>query len=131
MLAAARPELDLTLVEARERKWSFLLAAARKAALPCRALDVRVRAPLPAGLPESLDLVTSRALKLPIDLLAALAERLSADGRLLLWVGDLDPELPPALALGRSLTLPGSDSRRILELRRREECPETLDGRIE
>lgn len=128
VLAAARPELDLTLVEARERKWSFLLSAARRAALPCRALDVRVRAPLPAGLPERLDLVTSRALKLPVDLLAALAERLSAAGRLLLWVGEHDPDLPPALALGRSLPLPGSDHRRVLELRPAGGEPRTLDG---
>ena len=29
VLAAARPDLHVTLVETRERKWSFLLAAAR------------------------------------------------------------------------------------------------------
>src|SRR3954454_20307279 len=42
VLAAARPGLEMTLVEARERKWAFLSAAARKAALPCRCLDVRM-----------------------------------------------------------------------------------------
>src|SRR5262245_17111737 len=64
VLAAARPELAMTLAEARERKWAFLLAAARQASLPCRCLNVRVQAPLPAGLPESMDILTSRALKL-------------------------------------------------------------------
>ena len=35
VLAAARPNLQMTLVEARERKWAFLIAAARRASLPC------------------------------------------------------------------------------------------------
>ena len=58
VLAAARPGLEMTLVEARGRKWAFLSAAARRAALPCRCLDVRVQIPLPAGLPESIDVLT-------------------------------------------------------------------------
>src|SRR5258708_35932431 len=40
VLAAARPDLEMTLVEARERKWSFLVAAARKACVPCPCLNV-------------------------------------------------------------------------------------------
>src|SRR5262245_54139195 len=64
VLAAPRPDLEMTLAEARERKWAFLLAAARKASLPCRCLNVRVQIPLPAGLPESIDIITSRALRL-------------------------------------------------------------------
>src|SRR5947209_4043348 len=42
VIAAARPRLAVTLVEARERKWAFLQAAARRAALPCRCLNARV-----------------------------------------------------------------------------------------
>jgi 16S rRNA (guanine527-N7)-methyltransferase len=118
VLAAARPGMEMTLVEARERKWAFLSAAARKASLPCRCLNVRVDVPLPAGLPASLDLVTARALKLEADVLGALAERLEPEGRVLLWVGEDDPALPPNLAPGRSVRIPGSRSRRILELRR-------------
>jgi 16S rRNA (guanine527-N7)-methyltransferase len=118
VLAAARPGLEMTLVEARERKWAFLSAAVRKASLPCRCLNVRVEVPLPAGLPASLDLVTARALKLESDVLGALAERLEPEGRVLLWGGEDDPLLPPNLALGRSVRIPGSRSRRILELRR-------------
>src|SRR5262245_62172854 len=49
VLAAARPGLEVTLVEAREKKWAFLLAAIRRASLPCTALNVRVGSPLPAG----------------------------------------------------------------------------------
>jgi 16S rRNA (guanine527-N7)-methyltransferase len=120
VLAAARPGLEMTLAEARERKWAFLAAAARKASLPCRCLNVRVEVPLPAGLPASLDVVTARALKLESDVLGALAERLGPEGRILLWVGEDDPPLPPDLAPGRTLRIPGSRSRRILELRRRD-----------
>jgi 16S rRNA (guanine(527)-N(7))-methyltransferase RsmG len=121
VLAAARPELKMALAEARERKWAFLTAAARRASLPCRCLNVRVDAPLPAGLPERLDVVTARALKLGPEVLAALAERLGADGRILLWVGEEDPELPPGLWPSGSIKLAGSRMRRILQL----QCTET------
>lgn len=118
VLAAARPGLAVTLVEAREKKWAFLLAAIRRASLPCAALNVRVGVPLPAGLPARLDLVTTRALKLDSEMLDALAERLSEHGCFLLWVGGEDPEIPPALAVDGSVRLPGSERRRILRLRR-------------
>lgn len=116
VLAAARPDLEMTLVEAREKKWSFLVAAARKASLPCRCLNVRVASPLPDGLPESLDLVTVRALRLEVDVLDALARRLTPGGSVLLWVGERDPELPPRLLPHASLRLIGGDRRRILQL---------------
>jgi 16S rRNA (guanine(527)-N(7))-methyltransferase RsmG len=116
VLAAARPDLGVTLAEAQERKWAFLLTAARRASLPCRCLNVRVGVPLPAGLPESLDLITARALKLSPEVLAALAGRLGAEGRILLWVGEDDPDLPPELSLGGCIKLPGSRTRRILRL---------------
>jgi 16S rRNA (guanine(527)-N(7))-methyltransferase RsmG len=118
VLAAARPNLEMTLVEARERKWAFLSAAARKAALPCRCLDARVQLPLPTGLPESIDVITSRALRLDPDVWSALASRLAANGRVLLWAGEHDPELPAELISCGSLPLAGSAKRRILALRR-------------
>jgi 16S rRNA (guanine(527)-N(7))-methyltransferase RsmG len=118
VLAAARPGLEMTLVEPRERKWSFLLAAARKASLPCQVLNARVHLPLPAGLPERLDLVTVRALRLDADVLGVLARRLAPEGRFLLWVGEKDPELPPDLEPAGSVPLEGSERRRILRLRR-------------
>jgi 16S rRNA (guanine(527)-N(7))-methyltransferase RsmG len=118
VLAAARPDLTMALAEARERKWAFLAAAARRASLPCRCLNVRVGAPLPAGLPERLDVVTARALKLGPEVLAALAERLEVDGRVLLWVGEENPELPPELSPSGSIKLAGSRIRRILQLQR-------------
>ena len=117
VLAAARPGLEMTLVEAREKKWAFLLAAARRASLPCRCLNARVASPLPAGFPERIDLFTVRALKLDSEVLGAVAARLAPQGSVLLWLGGVDPELPPALRPGRSLALAGSERRRILELR--------------
>jgi 16S rRNA (guanine527-N7)-methyltransferase len=118
VLAAARPGLEMTLAEARERKWAFLLAAARKASLPCRCLNVRVQVPLPAGLPESIDVITSRALVLDPETWRALARRLEKDGRVLLWVGERDPDLPPELVSLASVPLAGSEKRRLLALRR-------------
>lgn len=117
VLAAARPGLAMTLVEARERKWSFLSAAARKAALPCHCLNARVAAPLPAGLPAHIDLVTVRALKLETDVLGALVRRLTPLGSVLLWVGASDPEVPPELSTHASLRVAGGDRRRIVQLR--------------
>lgn len=117
VLAAARPGLEMHLVEARERKWSFLASAARKAALPCRPLNVRVSSPLPSGLPASIDLVTVRALKLDVHVLTALAERLSPRGCMLLWLGEETPELPRELSPHASVRLAGGERRRILQLR--------------
>jgi 16S rRNA (guanine527-N7)-methyltransferase len=118
VIAATRPDLEMTLAEARERKWAFLLAAARKASLPCRCLNVRVRIPLPAGLPESLDIITSRALRLDEETWEMLAARLCEGGRVLLWVGERDPALPPNLAVCGEVGIAGSERRRILALRR-------------
>src|SRR5215203_839037 len=118
VLAAARPGLEMTLAEARERKWAFLLAVARRASLPCRCLNVRVQVPLPAGLPERIDVITSRALRLDSETWGALANRLGAEGRILLWAGETDPDLPPDLVPCGSVKLAGSERRRILALRR-------------
>ncbi|HJX27498.1 MAG TPA: RsmG family class I SAM-dependent methyltransferase [Thermoanaerobaculia bacterium] len=120
VLAAARPGLAMTLVEPRQKKWAFLLAAARAASLPCTVLDVRVGVPLPAGLPARLDLITARALKLDSEVLDALAERLADHGRILMWVGGDDPDLPPRLSADASIRLEGSERRRILSLRRKD-----------
>jgi 16S rRNA (guanine527-N7)-methyltransferase len=117
VLAAVRPGLEMTLVEARERKWAFLLAAARRASLSCRCLNARVRIPLPPGLPESLDVITSRALRLDPETWGALARRLGAGGRIFLWAGENDPDLPRDLVACGGVKLAGSERRRILVLR--------------
>lgn len=133
VLAAARPSLDAVLVEPRERRWAFLTAASRAARLPCRCLDARVIDPLPQGLPDRIDVVTYRALKLPPEALSALATRFTAASRVLIWAGSEGPELPAELELGRVRTLAGSHHRRILELRptpaHRRGTPRSAGGR--
>jgi 16S rRNA (guanine527-N7)-methyltransferase len=93
VLAAARPSWRITLVEPRGKKWSFLQAAARRAALSVRCLDARVAAPLPEGVPAVFDAVTVRALRLDPSSVEALAARLTPAGRFLFWAGAEDPLL--------------------------------------
>lgn len=119
ILALVRENLVPTLVEPKERKCAFLSAAARKAALPCRVLDARIGEPLPDGLPETIDVVTSRALKLPPEMLAALLPRMGPGSGILLWAGFESQPLPSGLVLESRLDLPGTERRRILKLRRR------------
>ena len=123
VLAAARPGLAVTLLEPRERRWAFLMSACRRAGVACCCLRGRADVPLNPDLPGDLDVVTVRALKLAGTVLGALAERLTPRGRFLFWVGETEPELPPGLVPGRSLALPGSRVRRILEAVRAEAIP--------
>ena len=121
VLAAARPDLTVTLIEARERKWAFLSHASRKAGLPCSCLNARVAEPLPKELPEKIHVITIRALRLPRPVLAALGRRLGPSAKLLAWQSDpeqpnataLDP--PPEFELGRKLRLRDSQRRYIVE----------------
>jgi 16S rRNA (guanine527-N7)-methyltransferase len=116
VLAAARLDLRTTLVESRERKWAFLEAACRRAALPCACLNARLEVPLPAGLPPMLDVLTVRALKLPPEVWAALGERLSPSGQILRWAAADAPPLPVAMHVARRVALAGSDRRELQEL---------------
>jgi 16S rRNA (guanine527-N7)-methyltransferase len=118
VLAAARPGWQVTLVEGRQRKWAFLMSVCRKAALSCRCLDARVGDPLPEGVPEAIDLVTARAIRLPAGDLALLLDRLTPAGRALFWAGEADPELPAGWGARTLARLPGSEHRRIVEVRR-------------
>lgn len=118
VLAAALPELAATLVEPRERRWSFLLSACRRAALPCRCLNARVDSPLPAGLPERIDVVTTRALKLPPRAFEALAERLGSAGRILIWAGDTELAAPSGFGQVAERRVPNSLRRRVVAFAR-------------
>jgi 16S rRNA G527 N7-methylase RsmG len=88
VLAVLRPDLPVTLLEPRQRRWAFLREAARAAGRP--DLDVRrVRHDGYAGPPAHT--VTMRALGLAPEAIAAL---LAPGGRLLVWG-------PPPVAGGR------------------------------
>lgn len=123
VLAAARPRWDVTLVEARERKWAFLQAAARRAALSSRVLNVRVAPLLPAGLPEAYEALTLRAIGLPPATLAALAERIVPGGRILLWAGQEAVALPAGWQVTARLPLPGAHARRLVAAERVTQTP--------
>lgn len=116
VLAALRRDLEVTLVEPRERRWAFLESAARRASLPCHCLNARVGSPLPAGIPEQVDVVTVRALKLDPEALTALLRRFAPTSRLLVWAGAEPPATDGRLEPVREVALPGSERRRILEL---------------
>ena len=118
VLAAARPGWRVTLVEARQRKWAFLMSVCRKTALSCTCLDARVGDPLPEGVPQAIDLLTARAIRLPAAHLALLLDRLTPAGRALFWAGAADPELPAGWVASTLARLPGSEHRRIVEMRR-------------
>jgi len=117
-IAAARPRLEVFLVESRQRKWAFLRAASARASLPCQCLNARVSASLPPEVPEELDFVTLRAVNLPPAALAALLDRLAPAGALLWWRGAEPAELPAGWVMTRQLALSGSERRRVVEVRR-------------
>lgn len=89
VLAALRPDLRVTLLEPRMRRWAFLREAARAMGL---TVDVRrQRHDAYDGPPAAT--VTVRALRLPA---AALAALVAPGGRLLVFGADPGPD--PALA---------------------------------
>lgn len=118
VLAAARPDLDVVLVEARHRKALFLEAATRRASLLCSVLNARVGSSLPEDFPKSVDLLTVRALRLRSEEWSALSSRLRENGRILRWVGPSAPEPPEGFVVGRRVPLQGSQ-RAVEELVRR------------
>jgi 16S rRNA (guanine527-N7)-methyltransferase len=123
VLAAARPAWEVTLVEPRERKWAFLQAAARRAALSCRVLNARVAPLLPAGLPDAFEVLTMRALRLPPATLTVLAERIAPGGRMLLWAGQEAVALPVSWRVTAQLPLPGAHARRLVAAERVSQPP--------
>jgi 16S rRNA (guanine527-N7)-methyltransferase len=116
VLAAARPDLRITLVESRQRKWSFLLAAIQRCRLSCGCLNARVGAALPQEFPQQIDVLTMRGVRLPEAALAALVERLARAGRWLVWAGSGAIDLP-GLSETSAIPLPG-ENRRVAVLER-------------
>lgn len=115
VLAAARPDLEVTLVEPRERRAAFLSAAARKMRLAVRVVNARVEAKISPDIPSEIDVLTVRALRLEPRLWRALQVRLAPGCRLLSWSGEQPSELPAAFVAGRDLLLAGSARRHLRE----------------
>lgn len=114
VLAAASYDLRWWLVEARERKWAFLEAAAREAEIDAACVHGVLDRGLPPELPAEVSLVTLRAVKLPMHAWRALLPRVRAAGRLLVWAGSEDPVLPSEWLLRDATSVPGSSHRRLL-----------------
>jgi hypothetical protein len=91
--------------------------------LSCRCLNARVSERSLADLPDRIDLVTVRALRLEARTWSALLPHLLPGARVFLWSGESVEPLPPPFVAGRTLALSGS--RRFL----REYClPITAPG---
>ncbi len=114
VIAAARPDLRVVLVEPRQRKWAFLRAAAARSALSCECLNARVAAALPSGIPASVDRVTVRALRLGDAEMRALSARLAPAGSFLIWASG-ERELPTGFGERRVVAL-GAGRGRIREV---------------
>jgi len=115
ILAAARTDLEVWLVEPRERRAAFLAAAARRMTVPVRIVGARVAAPLSADFPDAIDILTVRALRLEPREWSALRRRLRPTGRLLSWSGEQAPSLPSGFTGGRSARLGDSERRYLRE----------------
>ena len=119
-----RPDLSVTLVEAKERKWSFLESVCRKTGLSCNCLNARVDTSPVEGLPKEIDWITARAVGFEDLGLSVLLPRLTPQGALLLWVGAHDPEIPSTLEIRSEHLLAGSQFKRILEIVRKQDDSE-------
>lgn len=127
VLAAARTDIDVVLMEPNSRKCSFLEAALRRLrkiapSLSCRVLSARVDGPVDEGQaasgrgwPDAVDLVTSRALAWNPHIHQLLLDRWPTV-RFLLWIGRKLPELPPAASVNQERLL---EHGRIVEIARR------------
>jgi 16S rRNA (guanine527-N7)-methyltransferase len=116
VMALARRDLETTLIEARQRKWSFLMSVCRKASLSCTCLNARVGSTPVRDLPAEIDLITSRAVGRAEMGLDVLLPRLKEGGKVLLWVGTARFEAPARMTLSKEIPLSGSHGRRILVL---------------
>lgn len=127
VLAIARPELQVFLIEAREKKWAFLQAVVRRCRLSTKTLNVRVAAPqpAPAPLPPQIDVVTCRAVAITHDFLSPFLGK-TPPARFLLWQGREDLAGIPQLRQGREIALAGRHRRIVEWLEQSDQLPPQL-----
>lgn len=88
-MAIAAPEARFHLVEADQKKWSFLKFAARECELNCVVHGDRLQRFISRLDPQQkFTLVTSRAVGYPASWLPLIADRLEPHGRVALFQGD-------------------------------------------
>ncbi|HUP25540.1 MAG TPA: RsmG family class I SAM-dependent methyltransferase [Thermoanaerobaculia bacterium] len=112
ILAVCCPRIDVVLLESRERKAAFLRRAATAADTTLRVVTGYLRAQLPEGVPQRLDFVTLRAVRLERAAWRTLHARLSAGGHVLQWSGPESSSPPQGFrAVGDVMPLAGGDKR--------------------
>lgn len=122
-LHLARPDLQMTLVEAKVRKCAFLREAGRHLGIPLSVENARYEALLTRpDLHETFDIGTMRAVRLEGRVLLGLQAFLKPGGQLLLFRGAVGAEVPSVIAppLFREAThvLLESDRSRLVILRK-------------
>jgi 16S rRNA (guanine527-N7)-methyltransferase len=113
ILAICRPALRVTLLEARRRKAEFLRRSARSAAVDVRVVEGFLDRTLPDDVPEKLDFVTLRAVKLGPASWRALRARLAPGGLVLQWSGPESAPPPGGFEQTSELELAASRQRSI------------------
>ena len=109
VLAALRPDMEVWLIEPRQKKAAFLRSVTAKASLSCSVLGARVGRSLPSGFPEQVDVMTVRALKPSREEWDAIVGALAPTGRILRWAGPDTAEPPSGLLETRRQPITGSE----------------------
>ena len=115
-LAMAVPALDVVLIESNARKCAFLSEVKRDLQLSNVTVFRGRMEDFPAA-PPKFDFITARAIGHHDELLAWARKHLSADGKIVLWIGDEDVReisLVPHWNWEKSILIPGSERRYLL-----------------
>jgi 16S rRNA (guanine527-N7)-methyltransferase len=108
----ARPEVHLTMVEARERKAAFLREAIRFLEIPrAEVIGARFERAAERVAPYTVELATIRAVKMDDEIARALHQILTPDGQVLLFHSLDRPALPDGFALLQTVALGVGDAR--------------------
>lgn len=95
-IAVVRPDLDVTLVEIRERRVHFLRHVVRALGLRCHVMRKKIETECPE---EPFDFALARALATPQIALALAQPWVRAGGEVWIWASAPPPALPGALSL--------------------------------
>ena len=134
VIRLCRPELDLTLIEATDKKLRFAAGEAEKFGLPVTAVHLRGEEAARGPLRESFDAVTARAVA-PLPALLEYALPLVKPGGVLLAMkgqgaeeeiaasANALRELKGEVAAVHRFTLPTAGERAVVEIRKTGSCP--------
>jgi 16S rRNA (guanine527-N7)-methyltransferase len=115
-LAMISPRLEVTLIEANQKKGAFLSEVVRALALS-NVIIVRSRMEDLSSRLAAFDFLTARALGQHLELIDWARQSLASSGRLILWVGRRDAEFlsrTPGWSWRNPVQIPSSRSRFLL-----------------